>query len=490
LPQNPYYNPQAVNADALLKEGILTGGDWLGQGVQKILDAAGWLQNQYKTKVPPKVQDFVEALNKNVIDPISQSPIGGPEDKAVQGVMEAVTMLPLLLKRKAAGEMISKTGEKLLELYREKVPLPVQEKLGDRKFINLQLQRNQQEQVDFPVTQGARGMLFSLPYTGKKANYYVKNDTSASEGGSKFVQFNYEAKNPMFLRRTGEFIGPHAAQVLGGQEVAGLDLVDYIADPNTIKRLNTQINNYREAARNPNTTKEDLKVFTQEANKLERRLQRHNLLSAIVPKDQLEAIARGRDPHVAIKEAIASRLGNKAGYDAVIAHREANSSKPLQPNQIAIIDNEYLKTARKQLEDISIKKLQKKYPGQDLTKVINSINGIKPKENKQNDLQNLINNYETPVNYITDTYNNMVGSHEYKIKELDKFLDKFWPKVNKELNETNQDANELQDAPAHVVDDAWAKVYPSFTSTDTYKEKYNKINKYLESQGYNPYYTY
>lgn len=267
-----------------------------------LFDAIGramdWSSKLYRENVPSSVR-------KNLGD-IFDAPVPGNPFAAGKGILqagdavsEAVTALPLIARALRSGKATKnslKLAQKLKQMFGVGLdPVPVN--------------RFQQEAVDYPVSQGGRGGTF-FSY-GSDYPGYVKSTAGASEGGQYGVNMNLELKNPLFLKRGNDFIGPEIVHTLAPKKTRNMVAENWEGHKQVIDPR-SESKKLLEAVRNLS--------LGWSSSQQEQDAARGLLQKYLHPR-QIDTSLQSRSRKNALEEALASSLLNKHGYDSAVSLR-------------------------------------------------------------------------------------------------------------------------------------------------------------------------
>jgi hypothetical protein len=270
-----------------------------------LFDAIGramdWSEKLYRDNVPSSVR-------KNLSD-IFDAPVPGNPFAAGKGIFqagdtisEAVTALPLIAKALRSGKA-TKNSIKLVNKLKTMFgvgldPVPVN--------------RFQQEAVDYPVSRGGRGGTF-FSY-GSDYPGYVKSNTGASEGGQYGVKMDLELKNPLFLKRGNDFIGPEIIHTLAPKKTRNMVAENWEGYKQTIDPRSESkqlLNAIRNLSLGWSSSQRDKDIG-------------RSLLQKYLHPRQIDASLHARAGKSALEEVLASSLLNKHGYDSAVSLRKDN----------------------------------------------------------------------------------------------------------------------------------------------------------------------
>ena len=254
------------------------------QGAGTLSDIVGNLYNKY---APAPVKDVVDYWN-NTPDPI---PGPSPDDP----LKMASIVVPWLLMR---GGKTAAKAKKIVE-----------KKFGVRdveELMNIPYTRYQQETVDIPVSQGGRSGIFTTPSIGHtKADPDVySNPYSGVEGGAHKVQGVATTKNPLFIDRdirkypdeSHEYLGARVIKdLLGPREAEAITLaLEYKNGGNSLVK----------------------QAFGPE-------IQRgHKIINSLFTPKERKMLYNAKAGNIAMEEAVANKLAQRAGYDSIINLRQ------------------------------------------------------------------------------------------------------------------------------------------------------------------------
>ena len=285
-----------------------------------------WADGIYKKNVS-------SSMRRNISD-IFDAPVPGNPFAAGKGILqagdavsEAVTALPLIAKAIKAGTANANT-------------LKLVNRLKDMFKIGLDpvpVNRFQQEAVDFPVSQGKRGgTFFSF---GKDYPGYVHSGIGASEGGPHKVEMELPLKNPLFLKRGNNFIGPEIIHTLAPKKTTVFRRGNRYLDDGSIipGELKSEIDPRSESKKLLDAIRELAfgRRFQMPGDPPPASAQAFETLAPYLNKRQIEEALQARSGKSALEEALASVLLGRHGYDSAVSLRSMAHERPTERATVA-----------------------------------------------------------------------------------------------------------------------------------------------------------